>query len=81
MEAHPQLLTLDTVKMMTWHVWNQTVNFTQKKGMSLRAKERGLKSLGTLGSGNHFLELQTVGSVVDHETATTGDCTKINWSR
>ena len=31
--------------------------------------ERGMKSLGTLGSGNHFLELQTVGSVVDEATA------------
>jgi tRNA-splicing ligase RtcB len=28
-----------------------------------------MKSLGTLGSGNHFLELQTVGSVVDEHTA------------
>ena len=44
---------------------------TEEGDVSQRAKERGLKSLGTLGSGNHFLELQTVGSVVDHETATT----------
>ena len=41
MEAHPQLLTLDTVKMMTWHVSNQTVNFTQKKGMSLSVQRAG----------------------------------------
>lgn len=33
------------------------------KGVSERALKRGLKSLGTLGSGNHFLELQTVESV------------------
>ncbi|MBT7638107.1 MAG: RtcB family protein, partial [Euryarchaeota archaeon] len=29
----------------------------------------GLRALGTLGSGNHFLELQTVGKTVDHATA------------
>jgi tRNA-splicing ligase RtcB len=37
--------------------------------ISKRAMERGLRSLGTLGSGNHFLELQTVGKTVDKETA------------
>ena len=42
---------------------------TDEADVSQRALERGLKSLGTLGSGNHFLELQTVGSVVDDETA------------
>ena len=43
---------------------------TQEANVSQRAVERGLKSLGTLGSGNHFLELQTVGQVVDERTAT-----------
>ena len=42
---------------------------TQEANISQRALERGMKSLGTLGSGNHFLELQTVGSVVDEATA------------
>ena len=42
---------------------------TQEADLSQRALERGMKSLGTLGSGNHFLELQTVGSVVDEATA------------
>ena len=37
--------------------------------ISQRAKQRGLKALGTLGSGNHFLELQKVSQIVDHETA------------
>ena len=32
-------------------------------GVSERAFNRGLKALGTLGSGNHFLELQTVQSI------------------
>ena len=34
-------------------------------GVSERAMNRGMKALGTLGSGNHFLELQTVQSVED----------------
>lgn len=36
------------------------------KGVSERAMNRGMKALGTLGSGNHFLELQTVQSVEDN---------------
>lgn len=43
--------------------------YTENADVSQRALERGLRSLGTLGSGNHFLELQTVGNVVDRETA------------
>ena len=35
-------------------------------GVSERAMNRGMKALGTLGSGNHFLELQTVQSVDDN---------------
>ncbi|HJM55262.1 MAG TPA: RtcB family protein, partial [Poseidonia sp.] len=42
---------------------------TTNADISQRALERGMKSLGTLGSGNHFLELQTVGKVVDEQTA------------
>lgn len=42
---------------------------TDDADVSQRALERGLKSLGTLGSGNHFLELQTVESIADEETA------------
>ena len=37
--------------------------------ISQRAKQRGLKALGTLGSGNHFLELQRVSEIVDAETS------------
>tara|TARA_A100000164_G_scaffold367468_1_gene389465 strand:+ start:226 stop:1701 length:1476 start_codon:yes stop_codon:yes gene_type:complete len=37
--------------------------------ISLRAKQRGMRALGTLGSGNHFLELQRVSEIVDAETA------------
>jgi len=42
---------------------------TEEASISKRAMERGMKSLGTLGSGNHFLELQTVSDVVDEATA------------
>ena len=37
--------------------------------VSERSLQRGIKSLGTLGSGNHFLELQVVDSLVDIDTA------------
>ncbi|MFP4119245.1 MAG: RtcB family protein [Candidatus Woesearchaeota archaeon] len=37
--------------------------------VSRRAKARGRKQLGTLGAGNHFLEVQSVAEVFDEETA------------
>jgi tRNA-splicing ligase RtcB len=37
--------------------------------VSKRAKERGAPQLGTLGSGNHFLEVQVVDEVFDREAA------------
>jgi len=37
--------------------------------VSERARERGLRQLGTLGSGNHFLEVQVVDEVHDEPTA------------
>src|SRR5438874_469484 len=37
--------------------------------VSVRAKERGGPQLGTLGSGNHFLEVQYVDEVFDPKTA------------
>ena len=37
--------------------------------VSDRAKQRGLKQLGTLGSGNHFLEVQYVETVFEPEIA------------
>jgi tRNA-splicing ligase RtcB len=37
--------------------------------VSRRARERGTLQLGTLGSGNHFLEIQQVSDVYDAETA------------
>ena len=37
--------------------------------VSPRAKERGLPQLGSLGSGNHFLEVQVVDKIFDPEVA------------
>lgn len=37
--------------------------------VSEKAKKRGLPQLGTLGSGNHFLEIQVVDKIYDHEAA------------
>src|SRR6185312_11586354 len=37
--------------------------------VSARARERGSGQLGTVGSGNHFIELQRVEEVIDRETA------------
>lgn len=37
--------------------------------VSRRALERGLRQVGSLGSGNHFLEVQTVDAVYDDATA------------
>lgn len=37
--------------------------------VSSRAKDRGHSQLGTLGSGNHFLEIQVVSEIFDEEIA------------
>ncbi len=37
--------------------------------VSKRAKQRGLDQLGTLGSGNHFLEVQVVDQIFDERVA------------
>ena len=42
---------------------------TENSDISERARLRGLRSLGTLGSGNHFLEIQSVERIVDTDTA------------
>jgi len=37
--------------------------------VSSRAKQRGSPQLGTLGSGNHFIEIQVISEIYDSETA------------
>lgn len=39
--------------------------------VSVRAKERGADQLGTLGSGNHFVEVQVVDEIFDEALANT----------
>jgi tRNA-splicing ligase RtcB len=41
------------------------------RSVSYRAKERGGDQVGTLGSGNHFLEIQRVDEIYDEEVAKT----------
>jgi tRNA-splicing ligase RtcB len=41
----------------------------EARAASSRAKERGKNQLGTLGSGNHFLEIEEVVEVYDQEVA------------
>lgn len=44
--------------------------------VSQKAKSRGRKQLGTLGAGNHFLEIQFVDEIYDKETAKIFGITK-----
>lgn len=43
--------------------------FANPEHVSSRAKERGHNQLGTLGSGNHFIEIQTVDHIFDQVKA------------
>jgi tRNA-splicing ligase RtcB len=62
--------------------WPEDLDRTEGRGglpgadpahVSARARERGMDQLGTLGSGNHYLEIQTIrpGGVHDPDTART----------
>lgn len=42
---------------------------SEERNVGERAQKRGMKALGTLGSGNHFLELQVVDRVEDGSAA------------
>ncbi|MCD6115826.1 RtcB family protein [bacterium] len=58
--------------------WDEDLLFTENRGifdgadpsaLSQRAIQRGSHQLGTLGSGNHFLEIQKVETIFDKEKA------------
>lgn len=60
--------------------WPEDKEFIEQKGswdladpskVSERAKNRGKDQLGTLGSGNHFLEIQVVDKIFDEKAAKT----------
>jgi tRNA-splicing ligase RtcB len=48
---------------------NGTMKHSDPSKVSPDAKKRGAKSLGTLGSGNHFLEVEKVDKICDPESA------------
>lgn len=50
---------------------NGAMEGAEISAVSKKARQRGIPQCGTLGSGNHFLELQTVDEVLDPETAKT----------
>jgi len=58
--------------------WSEDLTYLEENGMmegaepnlvSHRAKQRGLPQLGSLGAGNHFLELQIVDKIYDQKSA------------
>ncbi len=48
---------------------NGKLEWADVDGVSKHAKDRGKDQVGTLGSGNHFLEIQKVAEIFDEETA------------
>src|SRR5574340_216280 len=79
-----RVLSQALVKGAQWAIdeglgWPHDADHTESNGcienadpdcVSDRAKERGRPQLGTLGSGNHFLEVQYVAEIFDPSTAT-----------
>jgi tRNA-splicing ligase RtcB len=58
--------------------WDEDVNFLEEKGcledadiskVSEKAKQRGLSQVGSLGAGNHFLEIQKVSNIYNSDAA------------
>ncbi|MEM4195574.1 MAG: RtcB family protein, partial [Methanothermobacter sp.] len=58
--------------------WDQDLKFLEENGkmddasadkVSDKAKKRGIPQLGSLGSGNHFLEVQMIDEIFDEEAA------------
>ncbi len=45
------------------------IEYADPSKVSHHAKQRGMKQVGTLGSGNHFLEIQMVDQIYDEEAA------------
>src|SRR3989344_4111437 len=48
---------------------NGRMSFVDSEVVSKHAVERGILQIGTLGSGNHYLEVQTVDTIFDSATA------------
>ncbi len=59
---------------------NGRIPWASLRDVSARARDRGRGQLGTIGSGNHFLEVQRVARIIDSDAATAlglheGQCT------
>src|SRR3989338_10320547 len=61
-----------------WFAWEEDLENTEEDGcmkdadpskVSDRAFKRGITQVGTLGSGNHYLEIQHASQIFDEETA------------
>lgn len=67
------LSELETIDVSSYHskgtIESDGIFDIDEVSISERAKKRGLRALGTLGSGNHFLELQRVSEIADVETS------------
>ena len=48
---------------------NGRLDWANASAVSNRAKDRGRDQVGTLGSGNHFLEIQKIAEIFDEKTA------------
>jgi tRNA-splicing ligase RtcB len=67
--------------------WPEDAKHTEEEGsmkganadkISQRAKQRGRRQVGTLGSGNHFLELQVVDELFDEDVAKVFGFTEVD---
>ena len=56
-----------------------TIDGAEPSSVSDRAKTRGLPQVGTLGSGNHFLEVQYVERIFAPEAAPMGQQSRREW--
>ncbi|MBN1526598.1 MAG: RtcB family protein [Candidatus Omnitrophica bacterium] len=79
-EAEERKLLVEGAKWVVEHGYGRSddVEYTEEHGavkgadpnaVSARAYERGKNQSGTLGSGNHFLEIQAIDEVYDSEAA------------
>ncbi len=64
--------------VMEGYGWDEDLEYTEAGGalpgadarkVSAKAQKRGFNQLGTLGSGNHFLEIQVVDAIYDEKVA------------
>jgi len=55
---------------------NGCLTYADRSKVSERARQRGAPQLGSLGAGNHFLEIQKVAEIFDEKAAKTFGVTK-----